>query len=77
MVLRIGDEMISMLLLFQHNFRRLDDGGYGVTHLEAHFNGAPPGDDALDDVVANLEDDVSHDAAELEFGDFTFQTISR
>jgi hypothetical protein len=72
----IGDEMSSMLLLFEHDLRGLDHGGNGVAYLEAHFNGATPGDHAFDDVVSNLEDDMSHDAAKLEFGNFAFKPVS-
>ena len=65
-----------MLLLFEHDFRGLDYGRNGVAYLEAHFNRASPGDHALDDVVANLDDDMSHHTAKLEFGDFTFKPVS-
>ena len=68
--------MSSLLLLFEHNFRGLDYGGNGVAYFEAHFNRAAPGDHALDYVVTNLEDDMSHDAAKLEFGDFAFKSVS-
>jgi hypothetical protein len=76
MVLPIGDEMSSMLLLFEHDFRGLDYRRNGVAHLEAHFNRASPGDHAFDDIVSNLDDDMGHHSAELEFGDFAFKPVS-
>jgi hypothetical protein len=76
-VLPICGEITLLLLLFEHDFRGLDYGGNGVAYLEAHFNRAAPGDHAFDDVVANLEDDVSHDATKLEFSDFAFKPVSR
>jgi hypothetical protein len=69
--------MTVLLLLFEHDFRGFDYGRNGVAYLEAHFNRASPGDHAFDDVVANLDDDMSHHAAKLEFSDFSFKTISR
>jgi hypothetical protein len=71
------EERTSMLLLFEHDFRGLDYGRNGVAYLEAHFNRASLRDHAFNDVVSNLEDDMSHDAAKLEFGDFTFKPVAR
>jgi hypothetical protein len=77
MLLPIGDEMNSMLLLLEHDFRGLDYGRNGVAYLEAHFNRASPGDHAFDDIVSNLEDDVGHYSAKLEFGNFALKPVSR
>jgi hypothetical protein len=77
MVLPIGNEMTWILLLFEHDFRGLDYGRNGVAYLEAHFNRASPGDHAFDDIVSNLNDDMGHDTAKLEFGDFAFKPVSR
>ena len=77
MVLPIGKEMNSILLLFEHDFRGLDYGRNGVAYLEAHFNRASPGDHAFDDIVSNLNDDMGHDTAKLEFRNFTFKPVSR
>jgi len=44
--------------------------------FEAHFFCAAPGYDAFDEILPNLDDDMSHDSAKLEFCDFAFKTIA-
>jgi hypothetical protein len=63
--------------LFEHNFSGFDDRGNGVTDLQLHFLGASFGYDAFDQMLANLQDHVGHNPAELEFYNLSFQTIAR
>jgi len=60
----------------KHDFGGFDYGGNFVADFEFHFFGAATGDDAFDEVLPDADDDVSHDAAELEFFDGAFQRIS-
>src|ERR1700722_3369126 len=66
---------VSVLLLLEHYFCGFDYDGYRVANLEFHFVGAALGNDALDDVFADADDDVGHDAARFDFGHFTFQPV--
>src|SRR5215471_4336230 len=72
-----GRKGTAHLILLQHDLSRLDDRGHGVADLEAQLFRAPPGNDALDQVVPYFDDDVGHDSAELEFGDLAFKFVSR
>jgi hypothetical protein len=60
----------------KHDFGGFDYGGNFVADFEFHFFGAATGDDAFDEVLPDADDDVSHDAAELEFFDGAFQGVS-
>jgi hypothetical protein len=60
----------------KHDFGGFDYGGNFVADFEFHFLGAATGNDAFDEVLPDADDDVSHDAAELEFFDSAFQGIS-
>jgi hypothetical protein len=60
----------------KHDFGGFDYGGNLVADFEFHFFGAATSDDAFDEILADADDDVSHDAAELEFFDGAFQGIS-
>jgi hypothetical protein len=66
----------AILLLFEHDFCGLDYGGNSVAYFEFHFLRATAGNDALDKIGTNLDDDVSHDSAKLEFSDFSFKSIA-
>jgi hypothetical protein len=60
----------------KHDFGGFDDGGNFVADFEFHFFGAAASDYAFDKVLPDTDDDVSHDATELEFFDGAFQGIS-
>ena len=48
-----------------HHFGGLDDDFDGVALLQPQFFGAGAGDNAFDQIVADLDDDVRHDGADL------------
>jgi hypothetical protein len=68
--------LVWALVFFEHYFRGFDHRGDFVAHFQLHFIDAALGDYAFDQVLSHLYDDVGHDAAKLDFGDFAFQTIS-
>jgi hypothetical protein len=65
------------LSLLEHHFGGLDHGSHGVAHFQVHFLGALPRDDAVNLVVAHLQDYVRHYVAHLDFRDLANQPISR
>jgi hypothetical protein len=67
----------SALVLLQHDFGGLDHRGNCVTHLQFHFIRAALRDYAFDQILARADDNVSHDAAELNFYNFTLETVPR
>src|SRR6266436_1071170 len=62
--------------LFQHHFCGLDHRGHGIANLELHFVRAALGYYAFDQVLAHAHDYMSHDAAKLDFDNFSFEPIS-
>jgi len=60
----------------QHYFRGLDYSGDFVADLEMHFFGASTGYHAFDEIVPNLNDNVSHYSTELKFRYFAFQSVA-
>jgi len=64
-------------ILLQHNFRGLDDGEDLVTNLELHFFRTSFRYHALNQILSDSDNNVSHNSAELEFNDLAFETISR
>ena len=69
-------EMHLLLILLQHNFRGLNNRRNRVADLEVHLFGASSGYYALNEIISNADHDVSHNAAELEFGDFSFKPVA-
>lgn len=65
-----------MSVLFEHHFGGLDDGGDFVSHLQFHFIRAAPGDHAFYYIVTDTDHDMGHHAAQLDFRNFAFETIS-
>jgi hypothetical protein len=65
------------LALFKHDFSRLSHGRPFVAYLQLHFIYAALRDYTLNKILADLPDHVGHDAPELNFRDFAFETIPR
>jgi hypothetical protein len=63
-------------ILLDHHFSSFDDSGYGVAFFELEFVGAAAGDGALNEVLANPNDYMGHDIAQLNFFDFSTQFVS-
>jgi hypothetical protein len=61
--------------LLNNYFGGFDDGAHGVSYLQLHLIGAASRDDAFDFVIAYLHDNMSHDVAELDLGDFADQSV--
>jgi hypothetical protein len=64
------------LSLFKHDFRGFDDGTDGIADLKFHFIGTAASDDALNDLVAHMNDDMGHDIAKVDFCNFTDQAVA-
>jgi hypothetical protein len=63
-------------VFLDHDLGSFDHSSHGVTLFELEFVGAAAGDGALDKVVADPNDHMSHDVAELKFFDFSTQFVS-
>lgn len=72
-----GEGVAGPLVLFQHHFGGLDHCGHRIANLELHLLGAPLRDHALDQILAHVYDHMGHNAAELDFDDFAFESITR
>jgi hypothetical protein len=68
-------ESDACLIFLQHDFRGFDYGGDFVADLQLHFIGAAFSDYALDEVLADANDDISHYSAELKLNNFAFKTV--
>jgi len=66
----------SLLFLFQQDFRGLDHRRNRVANLEVHLFGASSGNYTFDEVVSNTDNDVSHNSAELELCNFSFEPVA-
>ena len=64
-------------VLLNHHFGRLHDGCRRVALLKLQLIGAATGNDALDEVVANANDDVRHYVSQDDLFDLTAQFVSR
>jgi len=64
------------LIFLDHDLGGFDHGADRVTLLEFEFVGAAARDGALDQVVADPNDHMRHDIAELNFFDFSTQFVS-
>jgi hypothetical protein len=60
----------------EHHIRGLDDGADCIADFQLHFVGTAAADDAFDDVVADVNDDVGHHITKSDLGDLTNQTIA-
>jgi hypothetical protein len=63
-------------VLLDHHFSSFDDGGYRVALLELEFVSTAAGDGALNEVVADPNDHMGHDIAQLNFFNFSTQFVS-
>lgn len=59
-----------------HYLRGLYDGVNGIAFLELQFIGAAASDSTFDEIVADADDDVGHDIAQLDFFNRASQFIS-
>ena len=73
----VGSKDTTHLIFLQHYFGGFDYGSDRVADLQIHLFGASSGYDAFDEVLANLNDDVGHDPAELKLRDFARESIPR
>src|ERR1035441_5590606 len=73
---RETNRVVKALVFLEHHRGRFDDDGYFVALLEAKLLRALTGDDAFDAVLSDLDDDVSHDLAEGDFGDLAFELVA-
>ena len=64
------------LVFLEHHFGRFDDHRNFVSLFETKLFGATAGNYALDLVLSNLDDDMGHDVAQLNFFDFSTQFVS-
>src|SRR5215831_3443886 len=64
------------LFLLEHDFGGLDNGCHYVTDFEIHLFCASASDHAFNEIVSNLNDNVSHYSTELKFRYFTRQRIA-
>ena len=67
---------VSRSVFLNHDLSRFDHRADGITLLELEFVGAAPGDGTLDEVVADPNDNMGHNIAELNFFDFSTQFVS-
>lgn len=58
-------------VLLNHHFGGFDNSGDGIALLELEFVSAAAGDGTLNETVADTDDHVSHDIAQLNFFDFS------
>lgn len=59
-----------------HDFGGFDDGADGVADFQFQFLGAGAGDDAFDEIVADLDGDVGQYVTELDFRDFADEAVA-
>ena len=76
-MLPFGNERTSLLLLFDHDFRGLDDSRNGVAYFEIHLHGTSFGNDALNEIVSDLNDHMGHHSTELELRNLPFEPVAR
>ncbi len=67
---------VETLSLFEHHFGGLDYHRDVVALFETELFGAAPGNDALDLILPNPDDNVSHDVSQIDFNDFAFELIA-
>lgn len=67
---------VNALVLLDHYLGGFDDGGNGVALFQLQFVSAAPRNRALDEIVANTNDNMGHDITQFDFFDFTAQFIS-
>jgi hypothetical protein len=63
-------------VILNHYLSRFDHCGDGVALFEFEFVGAAASDGALDEVVADPNDYMGHNIAQLNFFDFSTQFVS-
>jgi hypothetical protein len=63
-------------ILLNHHLGGFDDSGDGVPFLELEFVSATACDDALNQIVPDPNDNMSHYVAELNFFNFSAQFVS-
>jgi hypothetical protein len=64
------------LILLEHYFRGFNHSGDGIADLQLHFFGAASSYYAVDDVVADSDQDMGHHVPELELLDLANQMIT-
>jgi len=67
---------VKTSIFLNHHLSGFDDGGNRVTFLKLEFVSAAARDNALDQVIADPDDNVSHDIAELKLFNFPAQFVS-
>jgi hypothetical protein len=66
----------SRSVFLDHHFGSFHDSGDRIALLEFQLVGAAPGDNTLDEVVSDADDNVGHHVAHLNFFDFSTQLVS-
>src|SRR5258707_1846099 len=74
-IVRCRSRIVSLALL-NHDLGGFDHRGHLVALLEAHFFGAPLGDNGFYDIVADLHRDERGNSPENYFRDFAFQMVA-
>jgi hypothetical protein len=59
-----------------HHLSGFDDGGDGVTFVELEFVSTAARDDALNEILPDPNDNMSHDIAELNLFNCSAQFVS-
>jgi hypothetical protein len=59
-----------------HHLSGFDDGGDGVTFVELEFVSTAARDDALNEILPDPNDNISHDIAELNLFNCSAQFVS-
>ena len=67
---------VKLSVLLNHYLGRFDDGRDSVAFLELKFVGTAASNRALNQVIADSYDHVSHDVAQLNFFDGSTQFVS-
>lgn len=60
----------------QHYFRRFNNCGNCIADFECHFFRASSGDDAFNQIIAHLNNNVGHYVPELELDDCADKTVA-
>lgn len=75
-IVRSSIKYPNRLILLKHHFRGFNDRGDGIADLELHVFSAASRDHAIDEVVANPDNDMRHHVSEFKFFNFADEVVS-